>query len=79
MSYVSLFIIKDDCVYYVNVHYKTAKKLINGGWEKLLPLLKSHYLDSGYIVLDFNQKTIINVQSAFHIDKIADDFTVIEG
>ena len=69
MSYVNLFIVKDDCVYFVSVHYRTAMKLLGGGIDRALPLLKSKFLDAGYLVIDANKKIIINGQSAFSIAK----------
>lgn len=69
MSYVHLLIAKDDCIYLVNVHYRTAMKLLEKGVEGILPLLKPKFLDAGYIVLDLNRKTVINSQSAFPINK----------
>ena len=69
MSYVHLVIIKDDCVYFASVHYRTAMKLLEKGVDTILPLLKSRFLDAGYIVIDSNRQVIINGQSAFSISK----------
>lgn len=66
MSYVHLFIIKDDCIYLVNTHYRSAMNLLDNA-ERLIPLLKSRFLDSGYVVLDLNRKVIVNGQSAFPV------------
>ncbi len=81
MSYVHLFIIKDDCVYLASMHYRSAMKLLQKGPEKVLPLLKSRFLDAGYIVLDMNRKVIVNGQSAFPIGKVLSkkDLCVIEA
>ncbi len=70
MSYVHLLIIKDDCIYLSSVHYRTAMKLLEKGAENILPLLKSRFLDAGYIVLDINRQVIVNGQSAFPIAKV---------
>ena len=69
MSYVHLLIIKDDNVYLVSVHYRTAMKLVEKGVDKILPLLKSRYLDAGYLVLDLNKRVIVNGQNAFPVQK----------
>ncbi len=62
-------IAKDDCIYLVSVHYRTAMKLLENGVEGVLPLLKSRFLDSGYLVIDLNKQVIINGQSAFPVGK----------
>ena len=64
-----LFIVKDDCVYMVNVHYRSAMRLLENV-EKVLPLLQSRFLDSGYLVVDLNRKIVINGQTAFPVGKI---------
>ena len=69
MSYVHVLIVKDDCIYLVNVHYRTAMKWLEKGVEKVLPLLKHHFLDAGYLVIDLNRKVVINSQNAFPISK----------
>ncbi|MEM3153980.1 MAG: hypothetical protein QW165_00225 [Candidatus Woesearchaeota archaeon] len=70
MSYVHLFIVKDDCVYLASVHYRTAMKLLEKGVNNILPLLKSRFLDAGYLVLDINRQIVVNGQSAFHLSKV---------
>ena len=70
MSYVHMLIIKDDCVYSINVHYRTAMKLLEKGMDNVLPLLKSRFLDAGYLVLDLNRKVLVNGQHAFSVGKI---------
>lgn len=70
MSFVHLLIIKDDCIYLSSVHYRTAMKLLEKGVDSILPLLKSRFLDAGYIVLDVNRQVIVNGQSAFPINKV---------
>jgi len=70
MSYVHLLIAKDDCVYLVNVHYRTAMRLLEKGVDSILPLLKPKFLDAGYIVIDCNRKTVVNCQTAFPVGKV---------
>ena len=78
MSYVQLLIIKDDCVYLVSVPYRSAMKVLENGIEKLTPMLKSRFLDAGYVVVDCNKKVIINGQFAFPIGKTLKGFDVFE-
>lgn len=65
MSNVHLFVVKDDCVYLLNVHYRTAKRLLESGVEKVLPKLRPRFLDAGYIVVDLNKKILVNGQNGF--------------
>lgn len=68
-------------MYLASMHYRSAMKLLQKGPEKVLPLLKSRFLDAGYIVLDMNRKVIVNGQSAFPIGKVLSkkDLCVIEA
>ncbi|MBW2969954.1 hypothetical protein KY319_02405 [Candidatus Woesearchaeota archaeon] len=68
MSYVHLLVVKDDCVYFVYTHYRSTISLLNNV-NRVLPLLQSCFLDSGYLVVDLNRKTVINGQSAFPVGK----------
>jgi len=77
MSFVHVIIAKDDHLYMVSMHYRTAKKLIEKGEVGFLPLLKSRFLDAGYIVVDLNRKVIINGQHAFSVK--TSDFSVVEA
>jgi hypothetical protein len=70
MSYVHVLIAKDDRLYLLNVHYRTAMKLLEKGAEKVLPLLKHSFLDSGYLVVDLNRDLIVNGQTAFPLSKV---------
>ena len=78
MSYVHLIIAKDDNLYLVNVHYRTAMKVLENP-EKVLPLLKSRFLDAGYLVVDLNRQVIVNGQNAFPINKVVKKLCVIEA
>lgn len=44
-------------------------KLLEKGVDAILPLLKSRFLDAGYIVIDSNRQVIVNGQSAFSVSK----------
>ena len=65
MSNVHMFVVKDDCVYLLNVHYRTAKRILEEGVEKVLPKLKPRFLDAGYMVVDLNRKVLVNGQNGF--------------
>lgn len=80
MSYVHLLVVKDDRVYWVNVHYRSALRLLEEGLDGVLGLLRPRFLDSGYLVVDLNRKIIVNGQSAFPVGKCIGkkDLCVIE-
>lgn len=67
MSDVHMLIVKDDCVYLAKMHYRAAKKLLEKGVHTVLPMLKSQFVDAGYLVVDLNRHTIVNGQHAFAI------------
>lgn len=71
MSFVHLLIIKDDKLSLASVHYRSAIGFI----EKLHKFkMPSHrFLDSGYVVVDFNRKLIVNGQDAFHLGRLVKD------
>ncbi len=79
MSYVHLIIAKDDSIYFVNVHYRTAMKLLENGIDSILPLLKPHFLDAGYLLVDLNRQVIVNGQSAFPVNKVVKKLCIIEA
>jgi len=56
-------------------------KLLEKGVDSILPLLKSRFLDAGYLVLDLNKRTIVNGQGAFHVGSVLGkkDLCVIEA
>ncbi len=71
MSNVNLLIINNENVYFLSIHYKTLIWLLENDFNKILEVLKRKtYLDAGFIVLDNNQKLIINSQNAFDIYSI---------
>jgi hypothetical protein len=79
MSYVHLVIAKDDNVYFVSVHYRTAMKLLDKGVDSILPLLKPRFLDAGYLMVDLNRQVIVNGQCAFPVCRIVKKLCVIEA
>jgi len=80
MSFVHVFIIKDDKLYRAFVHYKTAQNLLVKGVDSVLPLLRSSFLDSGYLIFDCNKNLVINSQNASSLKEIRKkDLFVIEA
>ena len=79
MSFVHLIIAKDDNIYLVNVHYRTAMNLLEKGIDSILPLLKPRFLDAGYLLVDLNRQVVVNGQSAFPLNKVVKKLCVIEA
>ena len=67
MSQTHVLIVKDDQIYLLSTHYKSAMKLLATGPEHMLPYLKHCFLDAGYLVVDLNKKVILNSQDAFPV------------
>ena len=69
MSEINVIIVKDSDFYYAKMHYREIIKSISNP-EEFKKLLKNiQYLDAGYLILDFNNKTIINCQNAANLPK----------
>lgn len=80
MSFVHVFIIKDDKLYKAFVHYKTAQNLLVKGVDCVLPLLRSSFLDAGYLIVDCNKNIVVNGQTASSLKEIRKkDLFVIEA
>jgi hypothetical protein len=63
MSVVNVLIIKNGKISFIREHYRKALKLLENPSPKL-------FLDSGYIVLDFDFNLFFNAQNAFSINDI---------
>ena len=69
MSKVCCIIVQGNNIYFVSKHYREIVEAIKNP-EKFKELLKNkQYLDAGYLVLDFNNQTIINCQNATSLPK----------
>jgi len=80
MSFIHLFIIKDDQLYSSFVHYRTIQKLLESNLHAALPLMKSSFLDAGYVVFDLNKNVVVNGQVASRFDVLRKkDLFVIEA
>jgi hypothetical protein len=80
MSFVHVFIVKGDRIYQAFVHWRTVESLLKNGVDNVLPLLRSSFLDSGYVVFDCNKNIVVNGQSASSLKEIRKkDLFVIEA
>lgn len=64
MSFVHLIIIHKNRVYALNLHYRTALRILGQGSCEFTRFLPGRYRDAGYIVIDYDKKTIISSQDA---------------
>ncbi len=69
MSEINLIIVKGSDFYYTKMHYREIIKAINNPEEFKKLLKNKQYLDAGYLILDFNNQTIINCQNATRLPK----------
>jgi len=67
MSEVHLIIIKNRKIYFITQHYRKIQQILE---NKDLFRQKGKYLDAGYILVDFDNKDIINCQDAFALKLI---------
>ncbi len=78
MSFVTLIIVKNKQLTVTSAHYTFVKKVIEHGLVDIVPLKTNnhHFLDAGYLVVDYDNKTIINAQDAFQI-RNSEDFQMV--
>ncbi|MBW3001638.1 hypothetical protein KY338_00590 [Candidatus Woesearchaeota archaeon] len=69
MSEINVILVKGSEFYYAKMHYRELIKAIKNTKEFKKLLKSKQYLDAGYIVLDFNNNTIINCQNASSLPK----------
>jgi uncharacterized pyridoxamine 5'-phosphate oxidase family protein len=67
MSEVHLVIIKNRKIYFITKHYREIQQILENN-NKIRQ--KGKYLDAGYIVIDFDNKDIVNCQEAFALKLI---------
>jgi len=67
MSFVHLTIVHKNTVYQLNVHYRTALRLLQQGPEEFFKFAPGKYRDAGYLIVDYDKKRIVNGQEAFAI------------
>lgn len=64
MSYIHLLIKKQNKIRYAFLHYRKAKQVLDS-----LTIPINCPADAGYLIVDFDKKTIINNQNAFAVNK----------
>ena len=73
MSYVNVMLVKDGKVCFFCCHYKTILSLLDKGFDSILELTKrKNFLDSGWLVFDFDKETAISSQTAFPLSRLSD-------
>ncbi|HLC32395.1 MAG TPA: hypothetical protein VJJ82_01060 [Candidatus Nanoarchaeia archaeon] len=77
MSTVHLIVIKDDCFYVVEGHYRAIKQVLEEGVEKHLRKFKPRFLDAGYVLVDLNRKKAVNGQEGFALPRFKGECEVV--
>lgn len=67
MSFIHLIIVHKNTVYQLNVHYRTALRLLEQGAGDSFRFLPGKYRDAGYLIVDYDKKVLINGQEAFTV------------
>lgn len=75
MSFVNVFLVKDDSLYFVRVHYRELKVLMQKPREYIRKL-QPKFLDAGYVILDLNRKVIFDGQLGCQLREIG-EFVVL--
>jgi hypothetical protein len=76
MSFVHLTIVRRNTVYQLNVHYRTALRILEQGPDALKSL-PGKYRDAGWLVIDYDKKKIVSGQDAFAVQNRA-AFEILE-
>ncbi|MBI4141194.1 hypothetical protein HY485_05145 [Candidatus Woesearchaeota archaeon] len=78
MSFVTLIIVKNKQLTVTTAHYTFVKKVIEHGLVDVVPLKTNnhHRLDAGYVLIDYDAKTIVNAQDAFAIRNL-ENFQIV--
>ena len=63
MSFVNLIVVKDESIFFGKIHYNALPRINLEEFTK-------EYLDAGFVIIDHNNKTIIDAQDAFPIEKL---------
>lgn len=66
MSFVNVFMVKDDSVFFVRVHYRELKNILREP-RKYVAKLAPKFLDAGYVILDLNRKIVFDGQFGCHL------------
>ena len=73
MSFINTMLIKDGKVCFFCAHHKTILSLVDKGFDSIIELTKrKNFLDSGWLVFDFDKETCISSQTAFPLSRLSD-------
>jgi len=76
MSFVHLTIVHKNTIYHLNVHYRTALRILEQG-PAVVRFLPGKYRDAGWLVIDYDKKRIVNGQDAFAVQNNK-EFEIVE-
>ena len=67
MSFVHLTIVHQNTIYHLNVHWRTAKRILEQGPMEFFKHMPGKDRDAGWIVADFDKNKVIHCQDALKI------------
>jgi hypothetical protein len=70
-------VVHKNTVHQLCVHYRTAVRLLKQGPEEFFRYLPGKYKDAGYLVIDYDKKTMVNSQDAFAVAKKGFEIIVV--
>tara|TARA_Y100000310_G_C20697289_1_gene826614 strand:- start:30 stop:311 length:282 start_codon:yes stop_codon:yes gene_type:complete len=77
MSKLNLIVIEKDKIHNTQLHYRYVISLINNLFKGINALKRikpeDHYLDAGYVIIDFNLRMIFFSQYAFSLKHLKKD------
>ncbi|MDP7458120.1 MAG: hypothetical protein QGH47_05325 [Candidatus Woesearchaeota archaeon] len=77
MSKLNLIVIEKDKLHHTQLHYRYVINLINNLFRGINSLKKikpeDHYLDAGYVIIDFNLRMLFFSEDAFSLKDLKKD------
>jgi len=77
MSKLSLIVIEKENIHVTQLHYRYIINLINNLFKGINSLKKmppeDHFLDAGYVIIDFNLRMLFFAQYAFGLKDLKKD------
>ena len=70
MTFVHITLVYKNTLYYLNVHHRTAMRLLAGGPEEFFKHLPGKYVDGGYLVADYDKGVLVNGQDVIKFPTI---------
>lgn len=70
MSFVHVLLVHNHRVWSLHVHYRTAQRLLEQGPDGFVKSLPGRCRDAGYLVLDFDNRLVVNCQDAFVVKPV---------